>query len=167
MKRQQVQMKTECNSIGSVTNNEWCSVNTDPVVKSKKQKDYHKIVPCCVCKKNMRSDNLKRHIDAVHSNFIILTDLEMEKVIKKRKYAMEMQAAIENKLVMIGLEQGVSSEYLFEKLIPTVDECMEKINRQIKLGKVINNLMLDGCATKETLPIGWEEALYTYCNIEL
>ena len=105
MKRQQIEMKTECNSIGSVTNNEWCSMNTDPVVKSKKQKDYHKTVCCCICKKNMRSDTLKRHMDAKHSDFIILTDQEMEKVIKKRNYAMEMQAASEHKLVMIGLNK--------------------------------------------------------------
>ena len=153
--------------IGSVTSNEWCSMNTDPVVKPKKQKDYHKIVPCCVCKKKMRSNDLKRHIDAMHSDFVILTDMEMEKVIKKRHYAMEMQAASEHKLVMIGFEQGVSSEYLLKKLIPTVEECLEKIERQIKLGKVINDLMLDGRATKETLPNSWEEALYTYWNIEL
>ena len=140
------------------SNFEWCNGEQKEIA------GRYQVI-CCVCKKYIDNDRLQRHMDERHGDFLRMTDDEMKRCIRKQDYVEKLQQSEIDKLARFGYEYGLPADYMTQ-FTPTTEECVEKLNKQLKLGRKVFKSMLDGSATKQSLPNNWREALYMYWNTD-
>ena len=130
----------------------------------------NKQVECRVCLRRMRSDHLKRHM-LKHRELHTLDEDEMRGEIKRRKKLQETREEREQLVRQIAEEEGLPSEYC-DVVVPDTlrpvsveKELMDDnliYNRKIEHGKIICNILENGCVQEDSLSKNNKECLKLY-----
>ena len=127
-------------------------------------------IECRVCLRRMRSDTLKRHM-LKHRELNTLDEDEMRSEIKRRKKLQETREEREQLVRQIAEEEGLPPEYCDVEVPDALSTIsMEKelmddnliYNRKIEHGKIICNILENGCVQEDSLSKNNKECLKIY-----
>ena len=131
--------------------------------------DQHKRVQCTICKKMMRSDNLKGHMK-IHKDLLSLPDEEVKEELRARHAAQQEREAKQRRIRDIAREERLSiPQEVCDSQSLNKDDLRELLSRnnrhyleQIELGKNISSILDEGVVREESLTKEHKLALDIY-----
>ena len=141
------------------------------------RKNGNKTVHCTICNKQIRSDNMKRHM-RTHKDILSMTDDEVRKELRTQHAVQKQREERQQKVIEIAQEEGIPINKLFpleastdlytdEKYLQrTVEERLIKnneiYNQKLKIGEKINTLLLERVIAERSLEKDDKDALGLY-----
>ena len=129
----------------------------------------HRSVQCTICKKWLRSDNLKRHLKT-HADLLSLPIEEIKEELRSRHAIEQEREAKQQQIKALALEEGLSIPQEIQDTQPLdKDDLREVLSRnnqryleKIELGKNISSILDEGVVQEDSLSKEHRSALEIY-----